>query len=69
MIKLKDLLAEAVEIENNIPFSIHGIKKNDIIIQGRKIKITLSFKGDDLKNAIEGRSKKGKVVQAIVSIK
>ena len=33
------------------------------------MKLTLSFKGDDLKDAVNGKSKGGKVVFASVKIK
>ena len=61
---------EAVENELNLPFKIMGIRNNDIVIEGKKMKLTLSFKGDDLKNAIEGKgNRKGKVTLASVNIK
>ena len=61
---------EAVENELNLPFKIMGIRNNDIVIEGKKIKLTLSFKGDDLKNAVEGKgNRKGKVVLATAKIK
>ena len=61
---------EAVENELNLPFKVMGIRNNDIVIEGKKMKLTLSFKGDDLKNAIEGKgNKKGKVTLASVNIK
>ena len=61
---------EAVENELNLPFKVMGIRNNDIVIEGKKMKLTLSFKGDDLKNAIEGKgNRKGKVTLASVKIK
>ncbi len=61
---------EAVENELNLPFKVMGIRNNDIVIEGKKMKLTLSFKGDDLKNAIEGKgNRKGKVTLASVNIK
>ena len=61
---------EAVENELNLPFKVMGIRNNDIVIEGKKIKLTLSFKGDDLKNAVEGKgNRKGKVVLATAKIK
>ncbi len=61
---------EAVENELNLPFKVMGIHNNDIVIEGKKMKLTLSFKGDDLKNAIEGKgNRKGKVTLASVNIK
>ena len=62
--------AEAVENELNLPFKVMGIRHNDIVIEGKKMKLTLSFKGDDLKNAVEGKgNRKGKVTVASVKIK
>ncbi len=71
MIKLKDIINEAtLANETNLPFKVMGIRNNDIVIEGKKIKLTLSFKGDDLKNAIEGKgNRKGKVTLASVNIK
>ena len=71
MIKLKDIINEAtLANETNLPFKVMGIRNNDIVIEGKKIKLTLSFKGDDLKNAIEGKgNKKGRVVLATAKIK
>ena len=61
---------EAVENELNLPFKVMGIRNNDIVIEGKKMKLTLSFKGDDLKNAVEGKgNRKGKVTLASVKIK
>ena len=61
---------EAVENELNLPFKVMGIRNNDIVIEGKKMKLTLSFKGDDLKNAVEGKgNRKGKVTVASVKIK
>ena len=60
----------AIENETNLPFKVMGIRNNDIVIEGKKIKLTLSFKGDDLKNAVEGKgNRKGKVTVASVKIK
>ena len=59
-----------LENETNLPFKVLGINNNDIIIEGKKIKLTLSFKGDDLKNAIQGKgNRKGRVVLATAKIK
>ena len=61
---------EAVENDPNLPFKVMGIRNNDIVIEGKKMKLTLSFKGDDLKNAVEGKgNRKGKVTVASVKIK
>ena len=70
MIKLKDILNEStVENETNLNFKVAGILRNDLIIEGKKLKLTLSFKGDDLKDAVNGKSKGGKVVFASMKIK
>ena len=70
MINLKALISEAaVENETNLNFKVAGMRKNDVIIEGKKMKLTLSFKGDDLKDAVNGKSKGGKVVFASVKIK
>ena len=59
-----------LENETNLPFKVMGIRNNDIVIEGKKMKLTLSFKGDDLKNAVEGKgNRKGKVTVASVKIK
>ena len=69
MIKLRDLINEAtVENETNLPFKVKGIKNNDLIISGKTMDIILSFKGDDLINAISGGPRKGKVVMASVKL-
>ena len=61
---------EAVEQDVNLSFKVMGIRNNDMVIEGKKVKLVLSFKGDDLKNAIEGKSnRKGKVTLASVNIK
>ena len=72
MDKWKDWRLDEATVENetNLPFQVMGIRNNDIVIKGKKIKLTLSFKGYDLKNAIEGKgNKKGKVVLATAKIK
>ena len=61
---------EAVESEQNLPFKVMGIRNNDMVIEGKKVRLVLSFKGDDLKKAVEGKgNKKGKVTLASVNIK
>ena len=37
-----------LENETNLPFKVMGIRNNDIIIEGKKIKLTLSFSALDL---------------------
>ncbi|SVE08762.1 uncharacterized protein METZ01_LOCUS461616 [marine metagenome] len=66
MIKLKDIMNEAVENEINLPFEIVG--SNSILIKGKKLSVKLIFNGSDLKNAVNGKTKKGKVTLASVKI-
>ena len=60
-------LDEAIENETSLPFEVIG--KNSLMIQGKKLSVKLVFSGNDLKNVIEGKKKKGKVVLASVKIK
>ena len=61
---------EAVQQDANLSFKVMGIRNNDMVIEGKKVKLVLSFKGDDLKKAVEGKgNKKGKVTLASVNIK
>ena len=60
-------LDEAIENETSLPFEVIG--NNAIMINGKKLSVKLKFSGNDLKNAIEGKKKKGKVVIASVNIK
>ena len=69
MIKEELLTEAAVENDTNLNFKVAGILKNDVIIEGKKMRLTLSFKGDELKDAVNGKSKGGKVVFASVRLK
>jgi len=61
---------EAVQQDANLSFKVMGIRNNDMVIEGKKVRLVLSFKGDDLKKAVEGKgNKKGKVTLASVNIK
>ena len=61
---------EAVQQDANLSFKIMGIRNNDMVIEGKKVRLVLSFKGDDLKKAVEDKgNRKGKVVLASVNIK
>ena len=61
---------EAVQLDANLSFKVMGIRNNDMVIEGKKVRLVLSFKGDDLKKAVEGKgNRKGKVVLASVNIK
>ena len=67
IIKLKDIINEAIEQETNIPFEMIG--KNYITVKGRKLTAKLQFKGNDLQDVVNGKKKKGKVVLASLVIK
>ena len=60
-------LDEAIENETSLPFEVIG--KNSLMIKGKKLSVKLVFNGNDLKNVIAGKKKKGKVVLASVKIK
>ena len=60
-------LDEAIENETSLPFEVIG--KNSLMIKGKKLSVKLVFSGNDLKNVIAGKKKKGKVVLASVKIK
>ena len=64
----KEQVNEAVEVETSIPFELRGFGGNDLYIKGKKINITLSFKGSDLEKAVKAGKGKGKVVMASVKI-
>tara|TARA_B110001454_G_scaffold194265_1_gene195699 strand:- start:147 stop:350 length:204 start_codon:yes stop_codon:yes gene_type:complete len=67
MIKLKDIMNEAIEQEMNIPFEMVG--NNAVIVKGRKLTVKLKFNGNDLKDVVDGKKKTGKIVIASVNIK
>ena len=60
-------LNEKVENETSVPFEVIG--KNSIMIDGKKLSAKLVFSGNDLKDIVEGKKKKGKVVLASLKIK
>ena len=68
MNKWKDWrLDEEIENETSVPFEVIG--KNSIMVKGRKLSAKLVFSGNDLKDIVEGKKKKGKVVLASLKIK
>ena len=68
MEKWKDWrLDEEIENETSVPFEVIG--KNSIMVKGRKLSAKLVFSGNDLKDIVEGKKKKGKVVLASLKIK
>ena len=58
---------EEIENETSVPFEVIG--KNSIMVNGRKLSAKLVFSGNDLKDIVEGKKKKGKVVLASLKIK
>ena len=60
-------LDEEIENETSVPFEVVG--KNSIMVNGRKLSAELVFSGNDLKDIVEGKKKKGKVVLASLKIK
>ena len=60
-------LDEVTENETSLPFEVIG--KNSIMVKGRKLSAKLVFSGNDLKDIVDGKKKKGKVVLASVNIK
>jgi len=60
-------LDEVTENDTSLPFEVFG--KNSIMVKGRKLSAKLVFSGNDLKDIVDGKKKKGKVVLASVNIK
>jgi len=63
----EQVLAEAIENETSLPFQIIG--KSSLIIKGKKLSVKLVFSGNDLKDVVDRKKQKGKVVVASVKIK
>ena len=69
MIKLKDLikekqLNEKAYVDTNGTFEVKGFGGNNVFIKTKNLQINLSFKGDDLKDALNKGKGKGKVGMA-----
>ena len=69
MIKLKDLikekqLDEKAYVDTNGTFEVKGFGGNNVFIKTKNLQINLSFKGDDLKDALNKGKGKDKVVMA-----
>ena len=69
MIKLKDLikekqLNEKAYVDTNGTFEVKGFGGNNVFVKTKNLEINLSFKGDDLKDALNKGKGKGKVVMA-----
>ena len=63
----EQVLAEAIENETSLPFQIIG--KSSLIIKGKKLSVKLVFSGNDLKDVVDRKKQKGKVVVASVKRK
>ena len=69
MIKLKDLikeqqLDEKAYVDTHGTFEVKGFGGNNVFIKTKNLQINLSFKGDELKDALNKGKGKGKVVMA-----
>ena len=69
MIKLKDLikeeqLNEKAYVDTTGTFEVKGFGGNNVFIKTKNLQINLSFKGDELKDALNKGKGKGKVVMA-----
>ena len=69
MIRLKDLikeeqLDEKAYVDINGTFEVKGFGGNNVFIKTKNLQINLSFKGDELKDALNKGKGKGKVVMA-----
>ena len=69
MIKLKDLinekqLNEKAYVDTNGTFEVKGFGGNNVFIKTKNLQINLSFKGDELKDALNKGKGRGKVVMA-----
>ncbi len=57
-------LNERAYVDTNGTFEVKGFGGNNVFIKTKNLEITLSFKGDDLKDALNAGKGKGKVVMA-----
>ena len=57
-------LNERAFVDTNGTFEVKGFGGNNVFIKTKNLEINLSFKGDDLKNALNAGKGKGKVVMA-----
>ena len=57
-------LNERAYVDTNGTFEVKGFGGNNVFIKTKNLEITLSFKGDDLKDALNKGKGKGKVVMA-----
>ena len=57
-------LEERAFVDTNGTFEVKGFGGNNVFIKTKNLEINLSFKGDDLKDALNKGKGKGKVVMA-----
>ena len=57
-------LNERAYVDTNGTFEVKGFGGNNVFIKTKNLEINLSFKGDDLKDALNKGKGKGKVVMA-----
>ena len=57
-------LEERAFVDTNGTFEVKGFGGNNVFIKTKNLEINLSFKGDDLKDALNAGKGKGKVVMA-----
>ena len=57
-------LNERAFVDTNGTFEVKGFGGNNVFIKTKNLEINLSFKGDDLKDALNAGKGKGKVVMA-----
>ena len=57
-------LNERAYVDTNGTFEVKGFGGNNVFIKTKNLEINLSFKGDDLKDALNAGKGKGKVVMA-----
>ena len=62
--KDSESLNERAFVDTNGTFEVKGFGGNNVFIKSKNLEINLSFKGDDLKDALNKGKGKGKVVMA-----
>ena len=62
--KDSESLNERAFVDTNGTFEVKGFGGNNVFIKTKNLEINLSFKGDDLKDALNKGKGKGKVVMA-----
>ena len=60
----KENINERAYVDTNGTFEVKGFGGNNVFIKSKNLEINLSFKGDDLKDALNKGKGKGKVVMA-----